>query len=131
MKNRILPLFLLTVIPGAVLAQDATNYQCTYGDLTRRVAIVSEPGLAVPCEVHYYKDSEAPGEPQVLWRALNEEGYCEAKSKEFRAKLTGWGWSCGAASDDAAMPVEPTDDSMDEMVDDTEALAPAKDDADG
>ena len=67
-------------LPGLVFAQDQNNYQCSHGDLQRRVEIVYETGVTVPCEVHYYKDTEAPGERQVLWRALQQEGYCEAKT---------------------------------------------------
>ena len=75
------------VIPGIAIAQDAGTYQCTHGDLVRRVEILTEPGLTVPCEVHYYKDTEAPGESQVLWSAQTEKGYCEAKAEEFVARL--------------------------------------------
>lgn len=112
---------LLSIIPFSLLtfpaiAQDATSYQCTMSDLTRRVEIFYETGVSVPCEVHYYKDTEAPGERQVLWSAMNEEGYCEARTTEFVAKLQDMGWTCtarGTGDDDAA-------------ADDTEALAPAE-----
>ncbi|MDX1403891.1 MAG: hypothetical protein R3192_05115 [Woeseiaceae bacterium] len=103
--------------PGFVVAQDASNYQCSHGDLKRRVEIVYETGVTVPCEVHYYKDTEAPGERQVLWRALNEEGYCEAKTQEFVTRLGSWGWTCTAAG--AAEDAEQAEEA-----DDTEALAP-------
>lgn len=110
------------LISFAAFGQDAGNYRCTHGDLTRRVEIVYETGVRVPCEVHYYKDEEAPGDMQVLWRALNEEGYCEARSEEFIAKLEAMGWDCGAPAAEA-MPEEsePAD------VDDTDTLAPAED----
>jgi hypothetical protein len=110
------------LISVAAFGQDADNYRCTYGDLTRRVEIVYETGVRVPCEVHYYKDTEAPGDMQVLWRALNEEGYCEARSQEFIAKLEAMGWDCGASAA-GSMPEEsePAD------VDDTDTLAPAED----
>ena len=62
---------LALVVPGLAIAQDAGKYQCTLGDLVRRVEILTEPGLTVPCEVHYYKDTEAPGESQVLWSACS------------------------------------------------------------
>ena len=107
---------LVAALPGLSLAQDQNNYQCTQGDLVRRVEIVYETGVTVPCEVHYYKDTEAPGETQVLWRALNQEGYCEAKTQEFITKLGSWGWDCTAAA-----PAE-GDDSQD--------LTPAEENAD-
>ncbi|MGI9264444.1 MAG: hypothetical protein ACR2QU_05925 [Gammaproteobacteria bacterium] len=116
----------LSLISGVVLAQGQTSYQCTMGEMTRRVEIMHETGVTVPCEVHYYKDTEAPGERQVLWRAMNEEGYCEAKTTEFVARLSDMGWNCGAGS----MPTEPADmeDVDPEMIDDTEALAPVEQD---
>ena len=108
-------------LPGMLMAQDGGNYECSHGDLQRRVEIVYGAGGSMPCEVHYHKDSEAPGEDQVLWRADNETGFCEARTSEFIARLEGWGWNCGKAAvapEPAGEPVEP---------DDTEALVPADD----
>ena len=118
-----LALILVFLLPALSYAQGAESYACKMGDLTRRVEIIHETGVTVPCEVHYYKDNEAPGERQVLWRALNEEGYCEAKMTEFVGKLLEMGWECGAstAPAEAATPEEADAD----MPDDTEALAPA------
>ena len=119
MRFKTLTTLLLSIIPGIVLAQGAET-QCTYGDMVRRVVIMSEPGVSVPCEVHYYKDTEAPGAKQVLWRAMNEASYCEDKAEAFIVKLQDLGWSCGqnqAAGTPAA--AEPA------LEDDTEALAPA------
>ena len=100
------PIFLLvTILPGLALAQDNST-QCTYGDMVRRVVIMSEPGVSVPCEVHYYKDTEAPGEDQVLWSASQQQGYCEEQAAGLVAKLEGWGWDCGAVAAPAA-PAEP------------------------
>jgi len=110
-------------IGAASFAQDSNQYQCTMGELTRRVEIMHETGVSVPCEVQYFKDSEAPGQPQVLWRALNEEGYCEAKAAAFVVQLTEMGWDCGAT---AAMPEESEPAPEAEMQDDTAALAPAE-----
>ncbi len=119
MKKISLTILAATVLPGLAVAQDANSYQCSHGDLQRRVQIVYETGVTVPCEVHYYKDTEAPGERQVLWRALNQEGYCEDKTREFITKLGSWGWSCTETS--GAAP-EATEESP--QLDDTEALAP-------
>ena len=88
-------------------AQSENNYRCTYNDLVRRVEIVYETGVAVPCEVHYYKDSEAPGERQVLWQAFNESGYCESQTRDFVARLESMGWACAAAA--GAPPQDDTD----------------------
>ena len=61
----------------------------------RRVEILTEPGVPVPCEVHYYKDTEAPGEKRVLWSAQAQAGYCEDKVDGLLTKLEGLGWDCG------------------------------------
>lgn len=105
---------LLLVLPGAAAA---TEYTCTQGDLVRRIEIVYEPGRAVPCEVHYYKDTEAPGERQVLWTAQNEAGYCEARTGELVERLRGHGWECSASA---------PDEDAEDGVDDTDALTPSQ-----
>ncbi len=116
---------LAVAVPALGLAQDAGKYQCSYGDLQRRVEILTDPGVTVPCEVHYYKDSEAPGETQVLWSAGSQEGYCESKTEEFIAKLEGWGWDCGRG--DEAMPAPEAEAEAD---DEAEEEAPVYDDTD-
>lgn len=83
--------FILALLPLTAIAVD---YNCTYGNLERRIEIVYEPGLAVPCEVHYYRDANAPDEREVLWRAQNETGYCEARTEELVARLQNSGWQC-------------------------------------
>lgn len=100
---------------AAPLATAADAYRCNNGNLERRVEVVYETGGVLPCEVHYYKDSEAPGSREVLWTANNEAGYCEARAAEFIERLRGFGWDCVAAAPDTA------------EADDTEALAPADD----
>ncbi|SMF58127.1 hypothetical protein SAMN02745866_03758 [Alteromonadaceae bacterium Bs31] len=76
----------------------ATNqYSCTLQGLVRRVEIAyATDGTGVPCDVNYYKDSEAPDAVSTLWSAQNLEGYCEQKANEFVAKLQSWGWECTA-----------------------------------
>jgi len=107
----------MTLLPLALFAQEQGKYQCSYDEVTRRIEVLHEPGVTVPCEVHYFKDTEMPGEVQVLWRAATEEGYCEAKAAELVQKLEGMGWTCWAPSSAAGEPIE---------IDDTEALAPAE-----
>jgi hypothetical protein len=109
MKSKHIIALLTLTLPCLALAQSDGKYQCSYGELQRRVEILTEPGVTVPCEVHYYKDTEAPGETQVLWSAAAQEGFCESKAEEFIAKLEGWGWDCGRAAAPAApeTPAEP------------------------
>ncbi len=131
MNDKLLIVFLVAMLPSLSFAQSPQNYQCTYGDLQRRVEILYETGMTLPCEVHYYKDTEAPGERQVLWRAMNESGYCEQKTQEFVARLGEMGWTCGP-NDDAGTNVQPAkmDDTEQgaepEQADDTEALVPGE-----
>ena len=95
MNRKLLTVSLILMLPCLSFAQGPENFLCTYGDLQRRVEILYETGMMLPCEVHYYKDTEAPGEKQVLWRAMNEADYCETKTQAFIAKLEDLGWSCG------------------------------------
>jgi len=129
MNSKYLIALLAAAVPCLTLAEGAGTYQCSYGDLQRRIEILTEPGVTVPCEVHYYKDTEAPGEQQVLWSAGSQEGYCESKAEEFVAKLEGWGWNCGQGEEPvpAAEPeAEPAEDAEEEppVYDDTDVLSP-------
>jgi hypothetical protein len=125
MKSGYLITLLILAAPGVVLAQDAGKFKCTYGDMVRRVEILTEPGVTVPCEVHYYKDTENPGEKQVLWSAQAQTGYCEEKTEAFVAQLEGWGWDCGRAAAPAAEPEATAEEPAEEEVqDDTDVLAP-------
>jgi hypothetical protein len=104
MRHAALVSFLLLAFPGLALAQSAET-TCTYGDIVRRVVVLTEPGVSVPCEVHYYKDTEAPGEDRVLWSATQQAGYCGEKAAGLVAKLEGSGWDCGGV----AAPPEPAE----------------------
>jgi hypothetical protein len=121
---------LLATAPGLALAQGGGSYQCSFGELQRRVEILTEPGVSVPCEVHYYKDTEAPGDKQVLWSATSQQGYCESRTEEFIAKLEGWGWDCGRSEAVSPAPEsEPESDETDEKppaYDDTDVLSPGE-----
>ncbi len=120
MNDKILAIFLAALVPGLSFAQAPHDYHCRNGDLQRRVVIFYETGVTVPCEVHYYKDTEAPGETQVLWRALNEAGYCERMAEDFVGKLKGMGWECATIEATEEPAAEP-----EQGVDDTDALIPA------
>ena len=131
MNSKFAIAILAMALPCTALSQD-NNFKCSYGELQRRVEILTEPGVSVPCEVHYYKDTEAPGEKQVLWRADSQDGYCESKTEEFIARLESMGWDCGRSA--AAMPepetaTEPASDDDDAekppAYDDTDVLSPA------
>ncbi len=98
----------------------AKTATCTMTSLERTVELRYEnPGEAVPCEIAYSKPSEELGE-QVLWRAENEAGYCEARFEEFVDKLRGFGWNCAGTDSDTP----PTDDEADAEPEATEGDAP-------
>lgn len=119
MKQRIVFVLMATLVPAVATAQDSGKYQCTYGEMQRRVEVAHEPGVEVPCSVHYFKDTEMPGEQQVLWSAQNDSAYCQDKATEFVAKLEGWGWDCGSDIDAVVEAVV-----EEEAVDQMEAVEP-------
>jgi len=95
-RRNAMPLAVLVL--GAVWgnAALAQSLVCTNGSLERLVELrYDNPGEPVPCSILYAKPTEGVAE-QELWRAENEEGYCEAKFEGFVEKLSGWGWSCAA-----------------------------------
>ena len=70
-------------------------YVCTLNNVQRRVEIdLLNAPAPVPCEVNYYKDTEAPGSKSTLWSANNDSNYCESQAKAFIEKLEGLNWSC-------------------------------------
>lgn len=115
------PVRKLILVVGGVVALGgelamANSVSCTMASLERTVELrYDNPGDAVPCEIRYAKPTEGFGE-QVLWRAENQPGYCEARFGEFLDKLRGFGWSCG----------EPAADATDDRADDV-AVAPEPD----
>ncbi len=121
MKLRTVIVLTSIALPSVAATQEAGKFQCSYGDMQRRVEIASEPGVEVPCSVHYFKDTEMPGEQQVLWSADNDPAYCREKAMELVAKLEGWGWDCGRG-DDTAIDEQPPEDmepvESDEMLGD-------------
>jgi len=127
MYNKYTLVFLVALVPGFALGQTGTAYQCSFDGMQRRIEILTEPGVTVPCEVHYFKDTEMPGENQVLWTATTEAGYCASKTEEFVAKLRDWGWDCvsGSGAEPAPEAAPEAYAEPEPMIDDTEALEPA------
>lgn len=134
MNIRILLCAAASIVTGIASAQESVGYDCSYGDLERRITVVHEPGVRVPCEVHYYRDMTVPDEYDVLWTALHEVGYCEARAEELSARLIDAGWQCDPSERPAPRPgeeieenlEETTDSAIDDAVDDTDMLEPAE-----
>ncbi len=110
MKKRLGITLVAFFLPAVAAAQDTEKYQCSYGEMQRRVEIAHEPGVEVPCSVHYYKDTEMPGEQQVLWSAGSDPSFCRSKAIELVTKLEGWGWDCGGDTD-TAIEEDPVDEA--------------------
>lgn len=73
----------------------SSKYLCELQNLKRRIEIdYHSTNSSTPCSVNYYKDTEAPGEINTLWKATSTEGYCEGKAAEFVRRLAEWGWAC-------------------------------------
>ena len=66
------------------------------GNAVRRVEIhYPLSPKTLPCEVIYYKDTEKPNSPEVLWRAENDAGYCETQADAMVHNLTSKSdWKC-------------------------------------
>ena len=129
MQRVVLALALSAVLPLSAIAQSTTTYQCTMGGNTRRVELVHLRPERVPCEVLYFKDTEAPGERELLWSADVDVGYCEARAAEFVTQLEELGWSCPMISVFTRTPEPVTADegapppaAEPPSVDDTDAL---------
>lgn len=87
---------LLTAVgTTSVHAAERSQFTCTSGELVRRVIIeVGDLSTGLPCEVVYWKDSEAPGVRRVLWNARSDAAYCDGRAAGLVDKLTTAGWSC-------------------------------------
>lgn len=76
-----------------------SGYLCSLEEAERLIQIVYlVPEQKVPCEVHYHKD----GEQKLLWRAVNQTGFCERKADDFADQQQEWGFSCKTLADTSA-----------------------------
>lgn len=70
-------------------------FVCTLNDVQRRVEVaLLNPPMPVPCEVNYYKDTEAAGAKTTLWSAQNDTYYCTNQAQAFVEKLQTMSWTC-------------------------------------
>ena len=72
------PFQVLTALSAVTVAIGAAEgvaeeFQCRRGDLVRRIEVqFADRADRLPCEVVYWKDVEAPGQPQPLWNLLSD-----------------------------------------------------------
>ncbi len=84
----------LLILLGMATESFASTWTCRYAELTRNLVIFYTNAPAqLPCKVYYTKPMENVL-PRALWKAQNEENYCERKAEEFIEKLRSWGWRC-------------------------------------
>ena len=90
--------FLLTalVMPSESFAD---SWTCHHGGLTRNVVIFYPNAPArLPCKVYYAKPTEN-AMPRTLWKAENEDNYCDRKAAEFVKRLESLDWQCSIDDD--------------------------------
>lgn len=71
----------------------ADSWNCRNNDLVREIVVEYPQGGALPCRVVYKKQTEG-AEDKELWSAINQQGYCIERAKEFADKVESWGWTC-------------------------------------
>ncbi|WP_020210462.1 hypothetical protein [Gilvimarinus chinensis] len=73
------------------------QYACQLDGETRVIEVAYLlPDQAVPCEVRYQKNGE---QAEVLWRADNQEGFCEGKAKQMVKEHGQWGFECDTSQE--------------------------------
>jgi hypothetical protein len=93
-----------------VAAAAGQEFQCRRDELIRRIELqFANDADRLPCEVVYWKDSEAPGQSQRPWRADHQLDFCTEKAREMVELLEAEGWACDevAPSAEAAAPARP------------------------
>ena len=79
------------------LAQDSKVNRtiCERGDRQQFIDVVFETGKTLPCELRVTRSKLS--KPRSMWRANNEEGFCEVKAIGMVQRLTDAGWDCRVA----------------------------------
>ncbi|WP_052481136.1 hypothetical protein [Gilvimarinus agarilyticus] len=84
----------LAATSAASVGQPVNNYTyvCELDNSRRLIEVVYLlPDQKVPCEVRYQKDEETA---EVLWRADNQEGFCESNAQSLIKQQRDWGFTC-------------------------------------
>jgi hypothetical protein len=91
--------------PAPSLAASEAEYSCRFGETVRRVELrFAGAGARMPCEVVYWRDTEQPGQSEVLWHAQRDAQFCRDKTREVVGRLESGGWSCQAIGAPEAGP---------------------------
>ncbi|MGI9452198.1 MAG: hypothetical protein ACR2QH_16390 [Geminicoccaceae bacterium] len=92
-----LGLALLLFPDGAWAADTDFDVTCVNSGTRYRVAIVREvPDRELPCSVQTFEHPIGLYwmNWRVIWRAENQDGFCEAKALEWVDTRRGYGWKC-------------------------------------
>ncbi|MFW7381448.1 MAG: hypothetical protein ACOH5I_21745 [Oligoflexus sp.] len=91
-----------TSAPKSSNGLDQKQNTCINGQgsqqMVRKVWITYGNDQGHDCEVHYAKETEDPGNKQVLWKAQQNPEYCQEKAQFMVDKLKNWGWTCSEKS---------------------------------
>ncbi len=128
-QYRCLSAFLLVTFSASVAqAAEKSQYTCTSGELVRRVIVeVGDLSTNLPCEVVYWKDTEAPGVRRVLWNAGSDAAFCDTKAAGLVDKLSTAGWNCGQAGEPVQSNASTTNDVQPAAPAAPQSVAPALD----
>ncbi len=87
---------------GIALADERNfSYTCTLKDIERQILVrYLVPDQDVPCEIYYQREERT----ELLWRANNQEGFCENEARDFADKHRHWGWKCNGHNLPEAKP---------------------------
>lgn len=84
-------LWLISHCGLALADQRNFHYTCTLKDIERQIQVhYLVPEQEVPCEIRYQREDRT----ELLWRANNQEGFCESEAADFAEKHIKWGWQC-------------------------------------
>jgi hypothetical protein len=86
--------FFVALSSAQAAAPSAANYAyaCQLEDSARHIEVAYLlPDQKVPCEVRYQKNDEPV---KVLWRAVNQEGFCESHAQQLVKKHQALGFEC-------------------------------------
>jgi len=96
------------VFHSTVWSSTDQTYVCSLNNQERVIELKYPMGTPTPCLVNYSKE----GDTQTLWRAQNQQGYCEEKAQEFVSKQEGWGWRCTIAMLEGDSDLTMTDEAI-------------------
>jgi len=85
--------------PLLAVESNSTMVECQKSNVIRKVEVKrTSNGTSEACEVIYHKPTEGQ-QPNTLWSADQQKGYCDQKAASFVQKQESWGFSCtGQAS---------------------------------